>query len=346
MVVFAAVLAGSAGWLQADVIDLAVSGSDWNSACWGDPPVAPVPGNDYRVWNSRQIMVNTNGDTFAGDHLLVESNGRLILKTSDAVDLITANVILDNGAILNGGAGNYQQRLGGTIDNIGSGYSLVRGNSAPTGDKKKLVFTSTITGTGGFKINDADTAQTEVVIVGDNSGFSGDWLLNNRAYLRMKGTDGAAGLGSGNVEVLSGGRLQIEADCTSTGSLAVATGATWTLHADGDALQFGTVSIGGTPLAAGVYAFADLVVDYSNEVNGATSGTLTVASSGPVEPATIVGIEAVSNGLMALTIDASVPSLTYPKHSTDLAGGVWESVAHSSDGTQGFVVTNLGYSTV
>ena len=72
--------------------------------------------------------------------------------------------------------------------------------------------------------------------------------------------------------MLSGGRLQIEADCASGGSLVIASGASWTLHADGDALQFGTVSIGGTPLAAGAYAFADLVVDYSNEVSLARAG--------------------------------------------------------------------------
>ncbi len=330
---------------ESTVIDLAAGGVDWNSASWGDPAAAPVAGHDYRVPNGWQVTVDTNGAAFAGDHLLLENSARLILRTSSQTDLITANVITDGGAILNGGIGAYQQRLGGTIENIGSGYSLIRGNSAPAGDEKKLIFTSTITGTGGFKINDADTAETEVVIAGDSSGFSGDWLLNNRAILRMKGTDRSAGFGSGNVEVLSGGKLQIEADCVAAGSLAVDSGATWVLHADGDALQFETVCIGGTPLAAGDYSFADLVANFA-EVTGAVAGTLTVASSGGVESASILGIGVVLNNLVELTIDAPVPSRIYPKHCVDLVGGVWENVAHSSDGINDFVVTNLSYSTL
>ena len=81
--------------------------------------------------------------------------------------------------------------------------------------------------------------------------------------------------------IVGGGKLQIEADFIAGGGLTVDSGAAWVLHADGDSLQFHTVSIAGTSLAAGVYSFADLVADFP-EVTGASSGTLTVEDSSQV----------------------------------------------------------------
>ena len=81
--------------------------------------------------------------------------------------------------------------------------------------------------------------------------------------------------------IVGGGKLQIEADFIAGGGLTVDSGAAWVLHADGDSLQFHTVSIAGTSLAAGVYSFADLVADFP-EVTGASSGTLTVEDSSQI----------------------------------------------------------------
>ncbi len=259
------------------VIDLSKNSVDWNSANWGDPAAAPVYGKDYRVWGGRQVNVFANGDSFAGDHLLLENSGRLILRTTSDGDIITANIILNNGSILQSGT-SYQQRLSGTIENIGSGYSLIRGSSTPSDPIRKLVVKSTLTGTGGFKIGDADTAAFEAAFNVDGRGFSGDWLINNRARVRVRGTDATAGLGSGNVDVMAGGKLQIEVNCTSPGSLTINRGAIWNLHADGRSLQFDTVSIGGTVLTPGVHSFSDLVADFT-EVKGDAEGTLTVLRS-------------------------------------------------------------------
>jgi alkaline phosphatase D len=260
----------------APVMDLSKNNADWNAAAWGDPPAAPVCGSDYRVRDGRQISVYTNGDSFAGGRLLLENNGRLILRTTTDADIISAHIILDNGSILQSGT-SYQQRLSGTIHTLGNGYSLVRGSSVPTDSKRKLVVKSTLTGSGGFRVGDADTAAFEAAFNVDGSGFSGDWLVNNRAYLRMRGTDATAGFGRGNARVSAGGKLAIEKTCTAPGSLTIDRGASWVLHSDGSALQFGSVSIGGSPLEGGVHAFTDLIAEFPNEVTGAVGGTLTVA---------------------------------------------------------------------
>jgi len=66
----------------------------------------------------------------------------------------------------------------------------------------------------------------------------------------------------------------------------------------------------------------------------------------PYIPATIVEWSPVSASVMKLVVDApSAPLLYYPKATTSLNTVPWAGVAHSDDGTNPFVVTNLSYST-
>jgi len=74
--------------------------------------------------------------------------------------------------------------------------------------------------------------------------------------------------------------------------------------------------------------------------------TVTTIADPIIRPATIVGWSVFSSNVMRMVVDA--PDLTtnyYPKTATDLVVGTWSSVAHSIDGSDPFVVTNLGYST-
>ncbi|MCF7818026.1 MAG: hypothetical protein K9M54_09100 [Kiritimatiellales bacterium] len=64
----------------------------------------------------------------------------------------------------------------------------------------------------------------------------------------------------------------------------------------------------------------------------------------PVIPASIVGWSVVSSNLMRMVVDApSTASNYYPKSTANLASGTWAGVAHSDDGLNPFVVTNLDY---
>ena len=70
------------------------------------------------------------------------------------------------------------------------------------------------------------------------------------------------------------------------------------------------------------------------------------APPGPITPATIVGWSVFSPNVMRMVVDA--PDLAtnyYPKTTTDLVVGTWTQVAHSTDGSDPFVITNLSYST-
>lgn len=64
-----------------------------------------------------------------------------------------------------------------------------------------------------------------------------------------------------------------------------------------------------------------------------------------VQPS-IVSSSMVSDDVMELVVDAPIDANRYSVESTaGLAGGIWNPVAHSDDGMNAFVVTNLGYST-
>ncbi|MCF7816376.1 MAG: hypothetical protein K9M54_00710 [Kiritimatiellales bacterium] len=67
---------------------------------------------------------------------------------------------------------------------------------------------------------------------------------------------------------------------------------------------------------------------------------------GPITPATIVGWSVFSTNVMRMVVDAPDSATNYyPKTISDLVNGTWTNVAHSIDGSDPFIVTNLSYST-
>ena len=63
-------------------------------------------------------------------------------------------------------------------------------------------------------------------------------------------------------------------------------------------------------------------------------------------PAQIMGWSSVSSNTMEMVVHAPDPANNYhPKSTTNLTAGTWGSAAHSDDGVNPFVVTNLDYST-
>lgn len=64
----------------------------------------------------------------------------------------------------------------------------------------------------------------------------------------------------------------------------------------------------------------------------------------PIIPAGIVGWSLESGSLMRMVIDAQSAANNYqPKSTTNLVSGIWENIAHSDNGMNAFVVTNLDY---
>lgn len=76
-------------------------------------------------------------------------------------------------------------------------------------------------------------------------------------------------------------------------------------------------------------------------------GTIDDAPVLPTKPATIVAFTSVSANVLKMVVNAPDASELYsPLATMDLVNGGWGAVAHSDDGVNPFVVTNLSYSTV
>ncbi len=110
------------------------------------------------------------------------------------------------------------------------------------------------------------------------------------------------------------------------------------------------MSIDGLPTNRVQYFRAEFTEDLSRLDRGARvfeiDGFGSMAPALPPEIATISDWSIVSDSVMRLVVDApSLASNYYPKITTDLVIGSWESVPHSDDGVNAFVVTNLDYST-
>ena len=66
----------------------------------------------------------------------------------------------------------------------------------------------------------------------------------------------------------------------------------------------------------------------------------------PIDPATIIGWSSFSSNMMRMVVDAPDEANNYYlRISNNLASGGWENAAHSDNGVNAFVVTNLDYST-
>lgn len=86
-------------------------------------------------------------------------------------------------------------------------------------------------------------------------------------------------------------------------------------------------------------------VDGADDV--VVEGTIDDVPVSPTKPATIIALTSVSGNVVKMVVDApDAPESYYPLANVDLVNGGWSMVAHSDDGVNPFVVTNLSYSTV
>ncbi len=96
-----------------------------------------------------------------------------------------------------------------------------------------------------------------------------------------------------------------------------------------------------------IFAFggeAQYTIDELKMGTSLESVTIPLSTIGPVL-SSILSVAPVSGGLIELVVNTTSPVQSYPKSTTDLVGAAWGSVAHSDDGVNDFVVTNLSYST-
>ncbi|QHI70160.1 hypothetical protein [Tichowtungia aerotolerans] len=171
----------------------------------------------------------------------------------------------------------------------------------------------------------------------DNS----DTLMNNGTYMVIAKFDGL-GSTAGNASVWaidtnifynikSGGITEAELDAHA---YLRASGTDSTFLTLGENDQF-MLAFGGEAQ----YTIDEIKIGTSLE-----SVTVPLTTTGPVF-SSIVSLDSVSN-VVRMIFYASSPSDTYPLVSTNLTTGKWETVAHSDDGVNAFIITNLSYSSL
>ncbi|MCX6913598.1 MAG: autotransporter-associated beta strand repeat-containing protein [Verrucomicrobia bacterium] len=174
------------------------SAGNWSNA------QAPGSGNDYFTAGYLLRTPNTGtSNYFAGTSLSLDFNPvnpwlvGLSLKYPSSGSVRVDTLKLNGGAIINGQGGTM--KVYGTITVLSNAWLNAGGNG------RTLAIYAPVSGGSTNTINVSDTGGTTaggtVQLLGDNSGYSGNWyIINALGAVLQIGNGGASGsLGSGNV---------------------------------------------------------------------------------------------------------------------------------------------------
>lgn len=243
------------------------NGETWDTPTEWSNDQAPSGGNTYL--NDAHAVTRTGSGTFAGESLELRFGGAILGLKSGAA---TVNLIMN--------ASTQVAHFGGSDDLNGT---LTTSNALGTGS---ITFFSANNGLD-INLNSQMTIGAEITSIIVNMGATQDGnaaLTVNNALNSFGGTwditkgslVGTAGLGSSSFNVQSDGLLDFGYDFSNAaGDLTMTSGSTLFLD---QALTFGSSTIGGTSLTAGVYDATDLSALGITATGG---GTLTVAVPEP-----------------------------------------------------------------
>jgi hypothetical protein len=257
---------------------LETAGQDWNTAVnWSDGMAASVsavakPGSTYKVLANAGLRTPADPATatFPGDQLIVEGNG-VLSSTLGAGDI---GSLMLKGA--SSGSTVYFKKLvmaGGQLVNVvNSGGSAtltgelnVAGNmpvwAADDTRARTIHIQSKLTGSGNIEYRAYVTSTTfqptnvaSLNIAGQSNTYSGTWNV----VLGTLVASGANALGTNTITVGAEGALQATYNINNPKADLVLDGR---LYLTGNH-TFRSVIIDGTPLAAGVWTFAELAAAY------------------------------------------------------------------------------------
>ncbi len=306
---------------------------------------------NLRMWGITNIINQTGGLVSIGDGA---GNGALVMAQSS-----TANGY------------NNTYNLQGGILRLEDGAKITTASSS--GGISTLVFEGgtlqTTAGVGTFIAGGIVANGIDGVRIGA-AGANLDVNNTFSIYPEITGTGGLTKTGSG--------ALYLQANDTYTGGTLVNEG-TFVVGANGSIDSSVTVADGATMNTQHELALdsqSDLIIGSSGQVNLIFTGTnvinrlsldggatwvatgiygaeqSNIGNTGFLEvtstplPASIMGFSSASNNLMKIVVSAPDAAHTSPKTKTDLLSDSWADVAHSDDGVNALVITNLGYSTV
>ena len=182
---------------------------------------------------------------------------------------------------------------------------------------------------------------------GFSAGAGYSFRLDTRFTVkRLKFFDNGTEIASMDVtSLLSGGYDLLKIDFSGGDTVSATFSGTAYDFGSGQTFYTGT-SEAENHIMLGWFGDGDPGVTFASFDNLTVTTIADAAPPGPITPATIVGWSAFSTNVMRMVVDA--PDLAtnyYPQTTTDLVNGTWSNVAHSIDGSDPFIVTNLSYST-
>lgn len=272
--------------------------------------------------NLDQGVFEFNGDLTLNDTLRLGS-GTMVIGGSGTTSIGGSGYILTSGA----GTELHLDRTGAyTVADPGTGYLRM--------EKTKVVFNAENACGAGTNIRMYQTAATSMLVSGGDYDQTFGWL---GAYATNTATD---------IDMANSACMWTFADTSSQGwnSLTIDN-----VHLSNTVIRFeigsgsgltasqiGKITMNGSPLTTG-----------DTTVSGGylyITPALEVPVLPPEQPG-VVGVSMVSGDVMKMVISAPSEASRYSVEGTSGLLASWSAVAHSDDGVNPFIVTNLEYAT-
>ena len=252
---------------------------DWFEPIWLPGPVPVSAGHTYQALEGAIIRNPISGSesTFPGDSLTLDPGSILRLKPPRGGVTTTVNfpgVNGEPGLILNGGGVDPGTEstlfvVGGKVRVAADSFVL-----GPFTSTRNLVIASELEGTGSLTVQ-GFFGNTGVTVQSESNRYSGHWLVSSG---RLTGL-GEGSLGTGDISIASGSRLEIRYDIVSPGVLTVF--GRYGVMALTHDCQFSGALINGEMLPTGTHAFAQLKAKFPDSFPAAGSGSIRIV---PLEP--------------------------------------------------------------
>jgi len=285
---------------------------DWNTASfWSNDLSASntavaYAGSTFEILpgGGMRTPYNVSSANFLGVSLTLDGNGvwgntanigQIMLKNSDGGTVYFPNLVMKGGQINNYVDSSGNSTITGTI-NVLSNTPVAAGN---TGSGGSIQIAGQLAGNGNIEYHAYSSSSFQPTWVcdlntsGNNNTYSGTWNVVTGTLM----ASGTNALGTNNITVGPNGALQTTYNICNPNSVLALNGRMNLTQNN----IFGSVTIGGTALASGIYSFSRLNSIYptyfpstwtAQPGSSATSGagSLTVLYTPPSGPTLLVGI--------------------------------------------------------
>lgn len=266
-------------------VDL-TAGSSWSDGLPAHPSAS------YVIPNNGNLRSENGTSTFPGFSLTVLAGGRFQARSLEGSGQVTTveRLILEGGSSF--APGNFAEVVAGTgvaetnvlagsISNSGYSRFFSLGTAGGNNINRSLKVQSLIAGFGRIQVLDNSGRRLSAVII-DNpiNSFYGTWEVAPGSTLTF---DNAGAVGTADIEVQSGGVLEIKGNWSAVASLTVTDAPETNVKLGTFGWRVSELNLGGGSVADGTYTAADLNGLAANDVFTGL-GTITVGAGLPGGP--------------------------------------------------------------